>query len=369
MKISKKLFLLLIVSIATLLLIPVCSNAATLTATDETSLTKAIQDAKDGDTISLSNDIVLTTPLEMTDKAVTINGNNRTISSVDTNWTPNGDNSSLLTAGKGATLTLKNITLSNSQKYGVQAYNSGNVILDNVTIKDCKFGGVLVNAGTVEVINLNLGHNGLENSNNGIEIAKGKSLSGSESNPVLKMNGTLTSSEKENVVYVDISDPIANFEVINEDDSPNKIFLNGNQLVITDPNNNILYTGSEVENIDIDATEYVENVTLKVILNEKSKEITLKSGDTISEKDLISKIDLKDLGLSNYKIDGFYSDKDYKTKFDFTNPIDEDTTIYAKLSEKENTPKTGSTNLLEMLALTTAITSMATIIAKRKDFE
>ena len=370
--VKKILFLLIAVLLMTMVINPSLVNAAASSANSDATLREAIEKANNGDLITLTDNVVLIKPIEITDKNITINGNGHTVSCVDTNWTPAGDNSTFFTAGAGATLNLINITLSNSPKYGVQAYNGGYVVLDNVTITDCKYGGVLVNAGTVEVKGLNLGHNGREDSNNGIEIAKGKSLSGNENNPTLKMNGTLTSTEKTNVVYVDINDPIGKFEIINEENSENKILLNDNKLVVIDAENNVLYESNEVEGVDIEGEDYVENITITVILNEQTAELKIIPGTTISKEDLIAKIDLATLGLTNYTIEGFYLEQDLTTAFDFSAPITENTTLYAKLTEiepaKDETPKTGLDNLLEISVLTVAISILAIALLKRKEF-
>ena len=375
--VKKILFLLLAVLLMTMIVNPSLVNAATTSVTDETTLVEAIKNANNGDVISLTENIVLTKPIEITNKNIAINGNGHTISAVDTNWTPAGENSTLITAGAGATLNLINLTLTNSLKYGIQAYNGGYVILDNVTITNCKYGGVLINAGTVEVKGLNLGHNGREDSNNGIEIAKSATLSGSENNPTLKMNGTLSSTETDQVIYVDINDPIGEFQIVNEDNSENKVYLNDNKLVVTDPENNILYESNEVEGVDIEGEDFVENVTVNVILMEQTVAIKVRPGDTITKEYLMSKIDLSTLCLSNYTLDNFYLEPEFTTLFDFANPITQDTTLYAKLNEievavpeepKDETPKTGANNLLEISVLTIAISVLAIALLRRKDF-
>lgn len=300
MKIFKKLFLLFLLSLFALIIVPFCSNAADTSVSDETALVNAIKEADSNDTISLSTNIVLKAPIDIADKNITINGNGHTISANADEWQKSGENSTLLTAGKGTKLTLKDLILSNSVKYGVQAYNGGYVVLNNVEIKDCAYGGVLANAGTVEVISLHLGHNGRKGTNNGIEIARGTSLVDGETNPVLIMNGSLSSTEKNNVVYIDTEDPIGEFEIVNRENSTNKIYVNDNQLVVTDKNNKIIYLGNDIGNVPFEGEEYKETVI------EKPK--------------------------------------------------------------KEDTPKTGSNSLLEILAITTATLSMAIIVLKRKDF-
>lgn len=256
MKVFKKLILLLIVLSMTLIFTPHFSFAENAEVNSQDTLVEAIQNAENGDTISLTEDIVLISPVTMTDKTITINGNGHSISSVSTNWTSEGPNGSLITAGSGARLTLTNITLKDAQKYGVQSYNGAHVILDGVTVVNNKFGGVLVNAGTVEVINLNLGYNG-ESKNNGIEIGKGEATG--DKIPELVMNGTIYSSESENVIYIaENNDDLTQFNVSNGENAVNKIFIQGNKVVVADANNNIIYTSNAADDLTLAGQTFVE---------------------------------------------------------------------------------------------------------------
>ena len=164
---------------------------------------------------------------------------------------------SLITAGgEGTKLTLTNITLTKAQKYGVQSYNGAHVVLNNVTATDNGYGGVLVNAGTVEIINLTLGQNG-QYENNGIEIGKGSATG--DKIPELIMNGTLTTSEKVNVIYIaQDNEDLTQFVVRNTDSTTNKIFVQGDKVVITDQNNNVLYESNSNANITFTGDSYVE---------------------------------------------------------------------------------------------------------------
>ena len=246
------------------------SYAATNKVVDnETDLRNAIKDASNGDVIELSKDIKLTSPIEISEKTITINGNGNTISKEDSNWSPNGSNGSLITSGIEAKLTLSNVILKNSQKYGVQAYNGGYVILDGVTITNCGYGAILVNAGTVEFRDLTLQKNGTPN-NNGIEIAKGDAVAEANS-PVVIMNGKISSTEKDNVIYVADNNPnLKNFEVKNTDDTINKIFVDDGKVVLTDSNNKVLYTSNKIKNIEVEGEDYDEQ-TMKEDKDEQDK--------------------------------------------------------------------------------------------------
>lgn len=257
----KTLGKIILISIAILTCIGIgttLSKAATETVSNEQDLRTAISNASNGDTIELANDITLIAPIEITGKTLTIIGNGHTVTRVAENWTPNGSNGSLITAGgDGTKLTLANINLTNAQKYGVQSYNGAYVVLDSVQISNCGFGGVIVNAGTLEVKNLSLEKNG-NPSNNGIEIAKGSGVIG-DNKPVLIMNGKLTSTQNENVIYLAENDNLITFEVKNTDTTTNKVFVQGKKVVVTDANNVIIYESNENANITVTGSEYVEN--------------------------------------------------------------------------------------------------------------
>ena len=268
----KKAILSSIILFFGLIFISTFSNAATTkTVNDETELRNAINEATENDVIELSTDIVLKAPIEITDKNITINGKGNAITREETNWSPNGNNGTLISVGSKAKVELKNVTLKNSQKYGVQSYNGGYVILNGVTITNCGYGAVLANAGTVEVKDLTLQKNGTPN-NNGIEIAKGDATD--EANiPEVIMNGTLSSTEKENVIYVAENNPnLKKFEVENKEGTIDKIFVNGNTVVITDDKNTVLYTSNQIKgDIDIDGNTFVENNNKTEENNKKDK--------------------------------------------------------------------------------------------------
>ncbi len=256
MKNIKKIVLFLAILFAGLIFNATTSNAATKTANDEQSLTTALSEAVTGDTVEITENISLKTPIGITGKNITVNGKGHTITK-DAGWANVGSNGTFISVGAGARVTLSNITLKDSAKYGVQAYNGGYVILDNVTINNCGFGAVLVNAGTVEVRNLVLGKNGNPN-NNGIEIAKGSGTDAANV-PTVVMNGKLTSSEKENVVYVAENNPsLEKFEVENAEGTDDKIQISGNTVVITDTEGKILYTSNEIGEVEVAGEKYTE---------------------------------------------------------------------------------------------------------------
>ncbi len=263
MKIFKKIILILILSSIVLIFNQNFSFATNHQVNNQETLVSAIEEAQDGDTIELTDNIVLISPVSITEKNITINGNGHSISRKDTNWSPEGPNGSLLTAGgTGTRLVLKNLTLKDAEKYGVQSYNGAHVVLDNVTAVNNGFGGVLVNAGTIEIINLHLGKNGKTN-NNGIEIGKGAATG--DKVPELIMNGTISSSESNNVIYIaENNSDLKEFSVKNTDTTTDKILVTGNKVVVTDENNNVLFASNENSSLTLSGEEFKETPTTPV---------------------------------------------------------------------------------------------------------
>ena len=200
--------------------------------------------------------------IEVLDKEITIEGGSGITITGYRNTTPlDKTNHTMIAASVNSKVHLKNLKIVNSQKYGVQAYNGGYVSLDNVTIDNCRYGGILVNAGTVEIINLSLGTNG-ENSNSGIEISKSINIENSNNEPQLLMNGTISSENDEGVIYFadDNNDATKGFTIENSNTTTDKILANGTKVVITNSNNEIKYTSNEIKDTTtVQGEKYVEN--------------------------------------------------------------------------------------------------------------
>ena len=374
-KIKSIIFLIALLLIT--LIFPNMSNAQTRTVTDEETLINAINEADYGDTISIQNNITVTKPIVIA-KELIIDGNGYTITG-SSDWTSTSGNQTMFTAQlSDANLTLKNIKLENGPKYGVQAYDGAAVYLDNVSIAGFKYGGVLVNGGRLEVINLHLGTNGT-GANNGIEIDKGASAT---NHPTLVMNGTLTSDTTENVVRVADNGHLTEFTITNTSNTINKVAVSGDSLVLTDENNNVIAETKVPDTITSNTD--VQNVIITLIANETTNKIVVEAGKTISADTLNSHISLEE----NQVIDGYFTDAQFTTEFDFSKTIDADATIYAKISTaqtpapeeptteskpeietpvKDETPKTGITNYTG-LAVLTILASSATLlfISKKK---
>ena len=346
-----------------------CSNAAT-PVTDEESLIHTISSADPGTTITLQNNITVTQPIVIA-KELTIDGNGHTITG-SSNWTSTSGNQTMFTAQfSDAKLTLSNITLKNGPKYGVQSYDGATVILDHVSITGFNYGGVLVNGGNVEIRQLHLGYNGTT-ANNGIEIDKGASAT---NNPTLLMNGVLTSDSNENIIRAAENGYLTEFTITNTANTTNKVVVAGNKVILTDAADNVISETSIPEKATANVSEQKAVITL--IANTETNKIVVDLGKTITAEFLTSHISLE----NNYKIDGFYTDSYYTDPFPFHDPINADTTIYAKISntetitsetentkgEKDETPKTGIPSYLgiAIFVMTCSITAMISL--KRKE--
>ena len=367
-----KFILYFIATLIFALLIPTNSKAAT-TVHDEESLNNEINSADSGATITLENDITVTKPIVIA-KELTIDGNGHNI--VGSNdWTSTSGNQTMFTAQlSAAKLTLKDVNLKNGPKYGVQSYDGATVILNNVSISGFKYGAVLANGGNVEVIDLHLGYNGT-NTNNGIEIAKG---SAATNNPTLTMNGVLTSDVTENVIRVAENDSLTEFTIENTPNTTNKIVLTSEKIVLTDEYNNVVAESAVPDkvtgNADID-----QKVIVTLMAKDKEIRFTANQGTMITADLAKSHIVLEE----NEQVDGFYTDANYTAEFNFNDPLNTDTTIYAKISKveipvqepetqpeiKDETPKTGVENYLGIAILTILLSSICIISMKKKNIK
>ena len=388
MRNTLKIALFFAILVAVLLLVPSICNAAVVEADPASDdLVAVVNSANDGDTVKLLGDFEIDEIIVVSGKTITIDGDGNTISGNVEAISQNGQNNqSLITANlEGATIYLQNVELTSSPKYGVQAYFGGKVVLDGVNIHDCNYGGVLNNCGTVEIVDLYLGYNG-ENGNSGIEMSKGQSLADEQVQPTLVMNGTLESNQTENVIYIaeDDKDTITAFTVENAAGTTDKLLLDGNKVVVTDENNSKKFESNSNDRVTADNTtgeEYVPNpvVTLEVAGIGQVK-LEVQVGTVLTEKDLAAAIDLTG---TNFKLDGFFVDDKYETKYDFTTEIQGDTTIYVKLAEvtteeptepseepageKDETPKTGAPVYTTVAAVVATLSLASIIVLKKKN--
>ena len=193
------------------------------------------------------------------------------------------------------------------------------------------------------------------------------------------MNGVLTSESNENVIRPAENGHLTDFTITNEANTTNKVVVSGNNVVLTDSADNVI---SQTKIPDkATASGDIQKLIVTIIANDKTNKITVDTGKTITADLLKSHIQLEE----NYTIDGFYRDSNYSVEFNFNDPINTDTTIYAKISQvevtvpeeepetapetekpiKDETPKTGIENNLS-IAILTILLAITTIIAIRK---
>ncbi len=370
----KKIILFLAILFSAIILAPNFSNAATTTNVGtEDALNEAITNATDGDTILLTADIALSKPIEISQKTITIDGANHTISRNTESWEDVGQNATLITSGIEAKVTLSNLVLRYSKKYGAQSYNGGYLILDNVTVADCGYGGIIVNAGTVEIRDLTLHRNGGQ-SNNGIEIAKGLSVNTGNNQPTLIMNGKLSSTEDENVIYIAINDQLSEFAVENTDTTINKILGSGNKVVVTDEFNNIIFESNTTNKAQLSGDPFIPNITITINAMGQNVAATLPQGSVLTKEQLQQKINLQSLGLTDYTIDGFFTEQEFKTEYDYTKPFTENTILFAKLSQvtkeptKDTSPKTGVEDYMQIAVLVLIASTLGVVALRKKEY-
>lgn len=132
------------------------------------SVAAAIIDAAAGDTIRLDKDVALSEMVAI-NKAITLDGNNKTLTATY-GYTTNGvDNAVVTVTASGA--VVKNLTTDTSttgvKPHGIVVYNASNVGVTNVTLKNGR-AGLIVNGSVVNV-------NGIHTVNNqwyGIDVDK-----------------------------------------------------------------------------------------------------------------------------------------------------------------------------------------------------
>lgn len=208
--------------------------------------------------IVLSADINLTKPLE-TSKEVLIDGDGQyTLDGTNIQAPEGSGNKSIITAvGEGAEVALINITLENAPKYGIQAYNGGAILVNGVTIQDCKFGAILLNGGTGIIQDLTMVHNGNfadGKTGNGIELAQGDAVSES---PYLVMDGTFTTENQDTAIWIaENNDALETVMYGNTEESEYKLSIEENALVVRNSNDEVV-TSSNAALEDLN-TEEVE---------------------------------------------------------------------------------------------------------------
>ena len=239
----KKLRLLAFAFVAFLFAGIISVSAATSVKTEE-QLNAAILN---GGSIVLENDITITKPIELFKDTEISSLNGYTLDG--TGMSLNGKNGSILAAH--AKLTLDNVNLKGAAKYGVQAYENGDVTLNGVTISNCEWGAILVNGGQVVINSLVMDSNAW-----GIEFAKGENVTG---DPALVMDGTIYVNNQPDAITVDETQ-VDKFLIENTEASTNKIVLEDNKLLVKDDSGKTVVESKVLANdlvVSIDGTEEV----------------------------------------------------------------------------------------------------------------
>lgn len=257
-----------------------------------------------GGNIELEANITITEPLYV-EKPTVIDGKTFKVSGpvLEENVKPeDGANRSIFTVRNTDQVVFKNITISDSTKYGIQAYNGGSYTVENVTIENCAYGAVLINGGAVTVNSLILNNNGA-----GIEFGKGVNV---QQNPALVMNGTIdATNQTKEAIRIDETQ-ITEFTVENEENSANKAVFNNNVLSIQDENGNVIAKSNEMQNeitINIDGEvvvtepEKTEEVTEPTVETQEPEE-NPKTSDNVATYFVIAILGLGTLGLCTKKL-------------------------------------------------------------------
>ncbi len=363
MNYMKKILLLVIILMGMLLLIPSICNAASASVSNEETLKEAITKANNGeiDYITLTDSIIISGPLTDITKDVTINGNGFTISGSES-WYDKGGagNQSIITSTAG-TLTLKNLILKHGPKQGAQAYGNGTLVLDGVTISDCKYSGLIANGGIIEIRDLNL------NTNAGIEVGK-SATNPVNTNPKLIINGTLKSISKA-ILYED-PETKSKLTIENKEGSTNKLFVTEDAVLITDSNNTIIYETKNNGNIDIENSDMAEEnfVTVTINYNELTKKLVVTKNDTLSKYNLSDIKEVEGKVFVNFvraNNDIFSEDTPITEDMELT-AVYKDPEIPDSNSQQDETPKTGISDYSKLALVTLAVSILSIIALKRK---
>lgn len=122
-------------------LLPATALAADVTVSDETALADAIENAADGDTITLGTDIMVTTPITI-DHKITLDGNGKTIFA---GFSLDYQGGALRLDEGSAGTTIQNVTFALSMQgrddAGIYFYGAFNGANATTTIQNCKFRG------------------------------------------------------------------------------------------------------------------------------------------------------------------------------------------------------------------------------------
>ena len=344
MKNIKRLFCLVI---ALVLLIPFsCKAEGNVECNNITDLENALTNGTYS-TITLGADIETDHHISVS-REVTIDGQGHTIKGSEdwyTNGTTQSGDQAIITAmNASGKLTLKIIILTHGPKQGAQAYGGGTLTLENVTISDCKYSGLISNGGIIRIKDVKL------NTKGGIEVGiSDSSKTAGGTDPEIIMDGTIESTSQV-ILYMDPSTK-SDLVIKNEEGTKNRIYANDKTVVITDDNNKVLYESMPIssdKSIKAD-NEESENVTIN--------EVTIKYGDKTEKVAVITGGKLADLDLSHIKnaIEGMTFvnfTTDNGTVYDESTVVTQNITLTANYKDIVNNPNTSdNTSLYFVIAL------------------
>jgi len=167
------------------------------------TIQKAIDAATSGDTINLLSDFTITQQINI-NKSLTLNGNGYTIYS-SFEKTDNSNNSAIGISASNVTLNDLTVDGSNgTDLHGINVYKATNVVLNDVTLKNNKKIGLVVNGSTVTVYNITT----LNNGSHGINVDLGSGTTSAK----LTVLGTSSHDDRSYPIYVD--DRRKNVEII-----------------------------------------------------------------------------------------------------------------------------------------------------------
>lgn len=221
-------------------------DGSSVTATEVGTYTELKAALEAGENVSLTNDITVEKPISViaAGKEVYIFGENHTISGEG--MTNEGANGSIITAHAETILYVFDTTITKANKYGLQAYNTGIIGVNNVTITDCNYGAILVNGGGLVVASVTMGNNGAHPGGNGIELGK---ASGLTEDPILAMAGTinLLPGNQTSAITLAENDSLQDPKFINIDGTKEKLEFKDNKLNVLAADGTVKYQSNELK--------------------------------------------------------------------------------------------------------------------------
>lgn len=225
-------------------------DGSSVTATEVGTYTELKAALEAGENVSLTNDITVEKPISVivagkaAGKLVYIFGENHTISGEG--MTNEGANGSIITAHAGTLLYFFDTTITKANKYGLQAYNTGTIVVNNVTITDCNYGAILVNGGGLVVASVTMGNNGAHPGGNGIELGK---ASGLTKDPLLVMAGTinLLPGNQTSAITLAENDSLQDPKIVNNDGTKEKLEFKDNKLNVLAADGTVKYQSNELK--------------------------------------------------------------------------------------------------------------------------